>query len=332
MKILAVILAFIFMALAIGYWVLSGAPSIGVAPRKTPPPDGFDATQFPTISELTSNGSIHVVDLSQFGTYFEHYYIPDVKVTYFILFAGDDLKSTVFVNDKGAVIGTITQKPSSFPMGRYFIDYDGYHEVTASGVSTLIPHQLIKEPLSADALKRMIEESTHYRKYSWSDSDRNSPDYAAKLDTHLMRHQGVWKKVVMTVEEYHDWKGTNFTDLDVQYRADRTVSDEDKARFYNGKYTLQLTHFDQQDYVRGRGAPMGSPTGQGTPEQWRGTGYYTLSAGDESLNFSIPNDSLILSGGGRVSLMLGGGADLDFVVLRHEGRGQQRDVFVVSSP
>lgn len=335
MKILAVTLAVVLVigavVLGYGYWAISGGPSLGPAPRKTPAPEGFDAAAFPDIAQLASTGAVSVVDLGEFGDYFEHYHLPELKVTYFILFSGDAQRVTVFVDREGAVFGTITRGPDSFPMGRYFVDLDGSYEVSADAVGDFRPHEVIEGPVPEADLTRLVAESSHYRSYSWRDTDRDSADYAAKRDTHVMRHEGVWKKLVMAAE-YHEWKGTVFDGLDTQYSVGETVLPEDATRFFGGKYTLRLTHFDQQEYIRKRGAPMGSTTGQGTPAQWTGTGYYTLTAGDAALRFSIPNDRQILSGFGPVYLTLEGGSDLDFVVLKHHGRGQDQDVFVISAP
>ncbi|EPX81030.1 hypothetical protein [Litoreibacter arenae] len=329
--ILGVIVTVAVIVLAYGSWLMSGAPSFGPAPRKTPAPEGFDAAQFPDISQLASTGSIKVVDLSDYGDYFEHYYLPDLQVTYFILFAGGGMTNTVLVDRTGSVFGTIKQNARAFPMNGYFVDLDAYYEVSATDVSGPVPHELIEGPIPPAELKAYIDASTHYRSFRWRDAGQDRAEYAAELDTHVFRHEGVWKKVV-TNTAYHEWKGADFARLDTQYYVTATPTAEDQRRFADGKYSVSLTHFDQQEYIRRRGAIMGSPTGQGTPEQWRGTGYYTLKAGDDDLRFSILNDAQILSGGGRVYLTLEGRGDLDFVVLKHNGRGQDKDVFVISAP
>jgi len=330
MMTITIILAVLILVAGASYWVLSGSPGIGPAPRKTPAPDGFDAAAFVDFAALTSTGAFNIIDLSRYGNYSEHYHLPDLKVTYFILSKDDGTRVILFVDDRGSAFGTITQGPDAFPMGHYFIDKDGFYEVGANVVSDFHRHEVIEEPFSEDELTQMVAQSSHYRSFSWRDTDRDDPDHAAQRDTHVMRHDGVWKKLVMAAD-FHDWKGASFDDLDKQYHAGKTVLPENATRFFGGKYSLVLTHFDQQAYVRKRGAVMGSPTGQSTPEQWIGTGYYTLMAGNEALRFSISNDHQVLSGFGPVRMTLEGGQDLDFVVLKHQGHGQNPNVFVVSA-
>ena len=339
MKTALYILGFIALGLAalfgVALWVLSGAPSFNIAPRKTPPPDGFVAANFPAIADLAGTDAISVLNLgATYGRHFENYYLPDQQVAYFIHHSDEAGGTNVFINASGDRIGTIKDSGNRpFPIGNVFAGLDGYQTVTSDGVKPFTPYEVLEKDLTFEDLKDLHAESTYYRSFSHSDAGPDRPEYDAKLTTHVFLHEGVWKKAVTSVRDYIDWKVASFDDLDVQYEhSDRGRSPSWLKTFYGGKYQLRLTHFDQQDYIRKRGAPMGSTTGTGTPEHWRGTGYYTLNFGDDALRFSIPNDMLILSGGGRILMTLEGNEALDFVFLNFHGFGDAKESFIISTP
>lgn len=313
-------------------WVLSGAPMPAIPPARTAAPDGFDATAYVDMAALSSTEQATVLDLNEFGGPFEHYTIPDLGVTYFILFTPDDQERVLFVNNRGAVIGDITDQRQLFPMDHFMVTLDGYYEVMAEGVSGRQPLVEVSVDSPTD-LARMITESSQYRSYSGTDVPGN--DLARGINTrlHVMRLNGVWTRVATDDPTYYDWKGAPFHDLDAQYRISRPGQTNSVPDFFGGRYRVELTHFDQQDYLPRRGAPMGSTTGQGRPAQWVGTGYYTVFIDDTpALRFRIENDRELLSGSGPIYLIVHGGAALDFIVIEHTERNGDKRVLIVSTP
>ncbi|PTX54286.1 hypothetical protein C8N43_3099 [Litoreibacter ponti] len=311
-------------------WVLSGAPSLMPAPAKTPAPEGFVASDYPPITELSAPEGVRLIDLSAFGEYFEHYFLPDERVTYFRVFAGDEMSTTVFVDAQGRLMGQIKLLPNDFPMGPHFVDPDGSHTVTATEVGPYVPHVLLDGEATQARLQELHAQATRYRRFSYTDMPRDRPEFDAKLATHVFEIDGVWHKIVEDGATSLDWKGAPFEQLDVQYDISRSLDPADATRFMDGAYTLRLTHFDQQTYLGKKGAPMGSTTGVGRGAQWRGDGFYTLVAGDAELRFSLVGDTEFLSNPSRTYLTMSGKPDLDMVVLRHQVYGRPTAAYVVA--
>lgn len=311
-------------------WVMSGAPMLAIPPARTATPEGFDAALYPELLTITSTDRADVLNLADFGQPLEHYFIPDLSVTYFLLTTNADLTRILFVNREGKLIGEIIDQPQISQLGSYMVTPGAYYVVTAEGVSARQPMEVLSSLHKAD-IERMIEESTHYRSFSPTDLPADDSDRFAGRSVHVMRHLGRWKRTASAELDYRDWKGASFTDLEAVYRISRPPSSGQPANFFGGRYRLELTHFDQQEFLPRRGAPMGSTTGQGRPAQWIGTGYYTVFIDDApALHFRIEDDREFLSDSGPVQLIAEGGAGLDFISITHADRGGMRDTIVVS--
>lgn len=312
------------------FWVLSGSPMPAIPPARTAAPEGFDAAAYMDIASLSSTERATVLPLNDFGQPFAHHTIPDLAVTYFTLFAAEGMKRIIFVNDRGAVIGDIIDQGQIFPMGHFMVTLDGFYEITRNSVSSRQP--IVETTVATPAeLAQMIAQSSHYRSYSGTEIPGN--DLAAGINTrlHVMRLDGVWTSVATDDPTFYDWKGVPFHQLDTQYRISRP---SDTARsapdFFGGRYRIELTHFDQQEFLPERGAPMGSPTGQGRPAQWIGTGYYTVFIDETpALRFRIENAREVLSGSRSTSLSIQGGATLDFIVIEQVDHFGDKQVFIV---
>ena len=311
-------------------WVLSGAPMPSIAPARTAAPAGFDAAAYMDIAALSSTERAHVQALNDFGTPFEQHTIPDLAVTYFTLFADDEMRRVIFVDDQGDVIGDITDQPQLFPMDHFMVTLDGYYEISRDSVS---PRQPMVEAnvASPDELAQMIDRSSHYRSYSGTEIPSNDLAAGINIRRHVMRLDGVWTVVAIDDPTFYEWKGVPFHDLDTQYRISRRSDTAGRVPdFFDGRYRVELTHFDQQEFLPERGAPMGSPTGQGRPAQWIGTGYYTVFIDETpALRFRIDNDREVLSGSGSAYLSVHGGAALDFIVIEQRPPVGDKRVFIV---
>jgi hypothetical protein len=312
-----------------GWWVLIGSPMPPIPPARTEAPSNFDAWAYVELSSLSSNNQVEVLALNAFGDPFEHYTIPDLGVTYFILFDPDGMRRMVFFNSLGELIGDITDQPQLFPMGHFVVTPDGYYEITSAGVSSRhsIPDVTVASTLE---LERMIEDSSHYRYYGGSDFPTNDMGGSSNPRLHVMRHEGTWKRVVSEEQRFFDLKGAPFHRLNALTCVARALDATSTQSFFGGRYQVELTHFDQREFRPRRGAPIGSPTGQGRPAQWIGTGYYTLFIDDDpALRFRLEDDREVLDGGGPVNLIIHGGAALDFIVIERVDRRGASQVFLV---
>lgn len=119
-----------------------------------------------------------------------------------------------------------------------------------------------------------------------------------------------------------------FPDLTTQYDFEKANASGDRPQFYGGgsfyggKYTVVMDWFDQQEYLRRRTPSVGSTTGMGRPEQWCGTGHYSVAANGYSIQFSIQNYALILSGNRNIRLKVIGNETLDFVIIERYERNK----------
>ena len=133
-----------------------------------------------------------------------------------------------------------------------------------------------------------------------------------------------------------DWKTPGFPEFHTQYRfPTKDDPNQDRTRyndssFYGGKYTIYQTWFDEQEYFRRRAASIGSITGQGRAEHWRGTGYYAVDADGKILRFKIPNDRKNLSGSGRFTMKVMGHDTLDLILIERYA-GNDTQYFIIST-
>jgi hypothetical protein len=187
--------------------------------------------------------------------------------------------------------------------------------------------------LSAAELGDMIAQSSHYRSFAPEDLPEDYPDRQAGLTVHVMRHNGVWKRATSNAPEFFDWKGAEFDHLDAAYDVARPDPSGAAANAFGSQFRVELTHFDQREFQRGRGAPMGSTTGTGTPKAWLGTGYYTVFIDNApALRFRIEDDQEVLSGSHYVRLNVEGGAAFDWIAITHFDQAGTREVIIVSRP
>ena len=242
------------------------------------------------------------------------------------------------MNSTGDEIGRIENSRVTFPVGNVFIDLEGYYTVTSQSVSQLTPYVEInnREPVSFDVVKNLHDQSTLHRSVSYTDMNEDSRERTQKLTTHIMLVDDIWTVATTASSEYLQWKTKPFPDFTTQYEflpkgaASSRQHTYGDSSFFNGKYGVQLTWFDQQEYFRRRAASIGSTTGQGHPEHWRGTGYYTVTAGNGSIGFSVQNDWQNISGSGRQVMNVKGHETLDFIILLRYA-GNRTDVYIFKS-
>lgn len=293
------------------------------------PPDGFVAEDYQDFATLSDQNGVSVVPLATFGKWPFTQYLQDLDMVY--VSATDEAADSsvgVFFNRDAAVIGKIETPRRPVQMGTTFITFDGYYEVSADQVSALTPYTLLDAPVSEAKLRELHQESTLFWRMSNSDVTPDRPEYASKQVTHVMRHKGEWKKVFSAYEGFLDFKTAGFPEFQVQYRHAPDARAADLRSFHDGKYVFRRTHFDRQEYFKRKAASWGSTTGVGRPEHYRGTGYYTLQAGDRALRFFIRDD---VSDGYQTMKVMGHDA-LDFVILQYNGRGNEAVPFLLSAP
>lgn len=311
-------------------WTMAGAPILSIPPARIAAPEGFNAVLYPELDTVKSTDRAQVLNLGQFGHSIEHYFLPDIGVIYFMLFTDSDQSRIVFVNRKGALIGEITEEARIFPAGAQMVVPDATYQVTSNGISQRQPMQTTG-PMETAQIARMIDESTSYLSFSSNDLPSGDPEHGTGRTLLLMHHGGVWKRIASAKPSNHAWKVEKFHELDAEYRISRAAPPGEAASFFGGRYRLELTHFDQQDFLSKRSAPMGSSTGTGREAHWVGTGYYTVFVDDApALRFRIENDREYLSGLGPVSLLVEGSPELDLITVSHTNDENWRTVVVVS--
>lgn len=288
--ILAGVLVVAILVVQWGLWVLSGSPAPNIPPARTPAPAGFDASAYQDMDSVVSTEDADVRVFSSDMGFREYHTIPDLGVTYLILSTAEGKERFIFLNAQGQEIGEIIDHPQAFPLGRYIVTLDGYYVVSSQSVTERLPYVDVEAPSAAD-LNAMVEQSTHYRSYSRSDLPGNDFAKGINRQMHVMLHDGVWKRFTTPEPQPANWKGTDFPGLIQTYGVYRSgyeprIEDIERLRF-----RVELTHFDQNEFLPRRGAAFGSPTGQGRRAQWIGTGYYTVFIDDKPvLRFKLNND------------------------------------------
>ncbi len=328
-KLLLGLCALAGLLLAVAWWILSGAQMPSIPPARTAPPSGFNAALYPEFSAVSSNDQAAVLHIDAYGQPGGEYMIPSLAITYFILSTPAGQARILFVNSSGALIGDITDQPLLFPMGTFMVTPDAYYAVTANGVSARRSMEDVTG-LGAAQLSGMIADSTHYRSFASTDLPESDPHRVAGRSVHVMRHNGMWKRAASADLGQRDWKEASFKQLDAVYQIVRPTAASRSLNFFGGQYRVELTHFDQRTYLPGRSAVFGSTTGLGSPEEWVGTGYYTVFRdGAPVLRFRIDDDSDILSTSGQSKLIANGNTELDLLVLIHTNQQGQKTAMVV---
>lgn len=305
-----------------------------IQPRRTPAPEGFNAANFVPLAQLQSTDRFRVINLNTEGDTFYPGLLPDQSVVYISLSKGPYDGYYLFFDAQGRELGRKPRDIKSFPFANTFTDADGYFIVTADSVGETQPYVDVKggDPISFDQLTGLHGKSDYFRSISYADFPRDSAQYQQQLNTYTFRIDGTWTRARAKRAEgqYLDWKTAPFPDLVTQYNfygpnANSTrPTYRGEGSFYGGAYTVFQTWFDQQEYLRRRVAPMGSTTGIGRAEHWRGIGYYAVQVGDDSIGFSIPNDRQNLKGSGRVTVRAMGHDTLDFVLIENFDRNKPR--------
>ena len=330
-KILLILAGCLALVLAGGVWLISGAPMPYIPPQRTAAPEGFDPADYPPLDSLASTDSAQVFDMDRYGRAQEHGFLPDLAVTYFSVLTDADESRRVFLDRTGSPIGTITESAPIIGTGPFAVTPDAYYQITATAVSPRRPLARDTAPSQAE-LERMIAQSTYYLSFAPTDLAPDDPDRIAGNTVHVMQHEGTWKRVASPDPLSSPWKNGSYEELEPVYAIPRRAPSGTAANFFGSRYRVELTHFDQQDYLPERGAPMGSTTGTGREEQWTGTGFYTVFADDRPiLRFRLENDREYLQREGSTQLHALGDRSLDFVLVSAPEDSNWRKMVVVSA-
>lgn len=306
-------------------WIVFGAPAFVISPAKTLPPKGFNATDYPTLASIASRDRARVLDIGKYGDPFEHHFIPDISVSWFTVFADSGQERMVFLAGDGSELGHITDRMEMSVVGTTVVTPEARYELTADSLSERIPLDDIGV-LSPSALTRVVGQSTRYLTLPVR---REDPDQATNR-IHVMKHEGVWKRASSPDETYHEWKVEPLHNLEAIYRIDRSGHSGPQSNFFNGRCRVELTHFDQREFLPERGAAIGSTTGVGRVAHWSGTGYYTVLVDNAPmLRFRIDDDQEYVSEGGPSTLVVEGNAALNFIALIHSRQDNRREEFVI---
>lgn len=333
----------LFVAAAIAFvYVLMISTMFGVtpsiAPRKDPMPESFDPSQYQTLIDLKSTDQMHVENVNGLGDPFHPAMLADPAVLYLNISRSDYDGFYLFFNSKGSGIGQRDKPRTTFPIGNTFVSLDGHYEVTADAIGPIMPYVDVEggAVVPFSTVKTLRADATYFYAISHHDAPRGSDEYKNKIHTYIMLIDGVWTRAKANNAESLQWKIKKFEQFHTQYRfkspddPDQSGTRYNEGGFYDGKYTIHRTWFDQQEYVRRRAASIGSTTGQGRPEHWRGTGYYSVSAGDKSIGFAIANDRQIISGSGRFTMKVLGHNSLDLILIERYA-GSDTQYFVIST-
>ena len=309
-----------------------------IQPRKTPAPEGFETTAFPPIQTLQSTDLFNVVNLNAQGDLFHPGFMKNQTVLYLSLSTSPYDAQYIFFNAKGTEIGRKVKTRTAFPVGNTIIDADGYYTVSSNAVGTKRPFADFDgvNLVSLDLLKELQSQSTYFRSIPYHDFPRDGEIYQNKINTYTFLLDGEWTRARAKHVEgtYIEWKTAPFPELTTQHNFPMPDATSGRSKlsenspFFGGKYTVAMTWFDQQEYFRRRNPSIGSPTGMGRPEQWSGIGYYSVSANDQSIAFSIPNDTLVLSGSRNIRLKAMGYETLDFILITHYEQNKPRHYII----
>ncbi len=331
MKIFSVLAASVLFFGLLTAWMLNGAPLPGLAPPKRPAPEGFDAADYPELQDVRPIGmaSIHV--LNDFGKPLTHSFRKDLGIIAFRQIAQDYTWRTAFIDARGRLIEVATDASQGTPLGPFSIDPDSYSEVMPDDVTA--PQPLIEVDASdIGELKRMLDESEYYRRYSYHNLPSDHPEKNTGRIVHVFYHQNVWKRAVTSGDKgFRDWSLTSGDKLHFQRGIHRIVENNVNPDVFGDRYRVELTHFEQEHYFSSRGAGLGSKTGGGSSAHWLGTGYYTVFVDDAPvLKFRIygDRDYLFSPGGTHTRLFIEGDPSLDLILL-HQYGGKLGEVKVV---
>jgi hypothetical protein len=309
-----------------------------IQPRKTPAPDGFVASNFQILRELQSTPQIDVVNLNAFGSPFDPGFMIDASVLYITINTSDYDSFYIFFDNKGRELGRREKHRSSFPIGNTIVDINGFYTVKSDAIG---PHKSYVDVqngaiVPSDVITDLYTKSEYFYTESHRDFPRESEEYEQKINTHIFLINGVWTRARAKQDTHLSWKAADFPDFMTQYDFHEEGIVPERSPFYGGssfnggKYSVHQTWFEEQEYFRRRAASIGSPTGQGRAEHWRGIGYYTVKAGNDSIGFAIPYDQKTISGSGRRTMKVIGHEQLDFIMIERYA-GNDTRFYIIST-
>lgn len=280
---------------------------------------------------MASTDIISVKDISLDGRYFDSYYLPDQKVTYFYFYK-ENSREIVFFNADGAVMGAIEESPVISSIGNTFVTLDGYYRVDADRVGEKAGFEIISEDVGLSGLKRYYEESRFFYAFYPYPINVWQDEPGVTVITCVMLHEGVWKKLSTEVE--HDLKVNNIKNKvpDMHRLTEKYDGPPVTVDFSEGQYLIRRDWFDQQKYIAARSASFGSPTGRSTSAHWQGRGYYSVHALGDQVRFSFDGALPITLSGDGPSIYMHD--DVNFIVLSYEeyiaGRHRRYAVLVTA--
>ncbi|MDG5747237.1 hypothetical protein P8Q88_03500 [Qipengyuania sp. XHP0207] len=311
-------------------WLITGSPLPSIPPSRTPPPVGFDAAEYAALPSVRTTDDAEVLNIGSYGNPFDANLHPAALVTSFHVNTDDDRRRLLFVDRSGKLIGEIADNSELRSAGSFMIAPGGYYEISTDSISRRLPMTYLGEINDRD-LRRLIEQSELYASFDETISMDSLEGGSTMQRNHLMRHRGVWKRAVTQGQEYYPWKTGDLRDFEGVYDIGRSNASNDAPNFFGGRYRVELTHFDQQEFFPHRNAPMGSTTGTPRYAHWTGTGYYTVLADDRPvLRFRVDRDREYVGEMSGTTLVAEGLGSLDFVILQVTDHNNRRDMVVVS--
>lgn len=260
------------------------------------PPEGFDPTQYPRIFDTSGTDQIRVVDTTSFGDKWTGGHHLPQKQLFILTFYSEEKPSVVaFYNHQGEQVG-IYEHPVG---GSYYelrnneiLTPDGYYTVTGDGLGPLQPYPVIETaPINEARVEALKKQSTQTHVVKYYEAPDDSNEALQKLDTLLFKVGDVWQKALISSETFigvvHDFPETLIEDYDIYEEGAPAQPNEP---IFNPQFNIVRDWFERGAFSAKTSAPIGSPTGQGTPAYWRGIGYYTATIDGQAFRFSLQGE------------------------------------------
>jgi len=252
----------------------------------------------------TSSQELKIENLSnQYGTYSEMRYVSGLNAVE-ISFWKDSVPTKVLVDSQGSVLDVLESERRTFPVENYYLSPKGFYTLEENKFSDYTLYTDISESITdSGQLEELHADSTYYISYSFSSYTTGDREYEERLSSHIFFHEGVWKKASVskdlkeaaimrsdTAPNTLEWKIPEdaIEKLDTLYGTRKDLYNP--ALPLVSGFDIELDYFEKETYTPAGRVSIGSTTGYARPASWSGTGYYTISRGEDKLLSKVEDD------------------------------------------
>ena len=257
-------------------------------------------SDYAPLREMASNDDFNIRDLSnvEYGNFRDLVVIGPDKHVILSFFNSSNIRAdrdwTSVVLDKHLERMLVTRTGAPLRIfNNYILRPEGYYTFLMDGSTTLVPFEQYAPdgPVTEGLIRGLYEKSLYYR-YD-EHAILNEQNYrTGVIKAHVFFVDGRWLEVradrdldTSFPDKGQDDLAANQTDRYVEVKAPRFDDAKSSVQLKGRQTSITLDHFLKENFYKGRGPVLGSPTGGSLSAAWSGQAYYTFETAGKVLKF-----------------------------------------------